>query len=126
MNHAKPTVVTVRRVLQPLISDRQKDPLVLRRTYDISAVCGRSGDKSGDGAVLMRVRGTKTTPLVRCIAVGAALVVGIAAIAACCRIRQSMRLQRKLARRYADQYQKKLYRIRRRAEKTASDRQTSP
>ena len=123
MNHASPTVVTVRRILQPLNADVQKDPLVLRRTYDISAVCGRKSDKSGDGAVLMRVRGTKTTPLVRCIAVGAALLCGIAAIAACCRIRQSMKLRRKYARRYADQYQKKLYRIRR-AQKSASDRQT--
>ena len=107
MNHSQAPTLHIRRILHvPMLSPSQKkskaaDPIVIRRTYDMTAACGRESEGEEGGAVTMRVRGTRTTPLGRCIAIGAAAVGVLAAAAAISRVRQSWIIRRKYARRYA-------------------------
>lgn len=120
MNHPSATGLHLRRVLHiPMTSGTcvkarhpvPDDPIVIRRIYDITATCGRQNKDSDDPPVTLHFRGEQSTPLLRCLAVGAA-VIGIAAAAAVvCRVRQHWQIRRQYARRYADRL-KELRRLR--------------
>ena len=104
MNHSKTHTTHIRRVLHiPAVPmNKTDDPIVLRRNYDITASCGRRCD-GDDGTVMMQMHLSRTTPLWRCIAVGAAAVGVTAAVIGFCRAKRQFLLKRKYARRYAEQ-----------------------
>lgn len=124
MNHSPAHGLHIRRILlRPDISNavlshpisdkknksREKNPLVIRRTYDITAACTRQN--ADDAAISMHVRGDRTTPLLRCALIGAA-VIGIAASAALFfRVRRECQIRRKYARRYADRLKEQRLRM---------------
>ena len=111
MNHSSKPTATVCRILHlSPAAEKSENPIVLRRTCDISAMCGRLDDGEDNGAVLMHVHTSKTTPLLRCIAIGAAVIGAAAVIAGICRAKRDLMIRRKYARRYADRYRRKLHR----------------
>lgn len=105
MNHSPRRQMHVRRVLHipavPVM--KTDDPIVIRRNYDITAACGRSSD-GDDGAVTMHMHLSRTTPLWRCIVIGAAVVGTAAAVIGICRARRHFLIRRKYARRYAERF----------------------
>ena len=103
MNHSKAPALHVRRAVHipRLPIPKTDNPLVLRRTYHITAACGRQKD-ADDGAVMMQMHLTRSSPLWRCIAIGAAAVGITAAVIGICRAKRQLLIRRKYARRYAE------------------------
>ena len=106
MNHSKAHTPYLCRAahipLHAVIKTKTDDPILLRRSCDITAACGRKSDGE-DGAVMMQMHLSRTTPLWRCIAVGAAAIGVTAALIGICRAKRQLLLRRKYARRYAEQ-----------------------
>ncbi|MBE6657968.1 MAG: hypothetical protein E7604_05925 [Ruminococcaceae bacterium] len=127
MNHSPTLGLHIRRVLHPPMHavtrvHTQKhgadDPIVIRRTYDISAECGRQKKDGDTPPVVLHFRGEKTTPLLRCAAIGMTVIGAAAAIMLFCRIRRDWQLRRRYARRYAERL--KNQRLRMKHRETAS------
>ena len=135
MNHSPAHGLHIRRILLhpdisnavlscPISGDQkkscEKNPLVIRRTYDITAACTRQNADADEAAISMNVRGDRVTPLLRCAAIGAA-VIGIAASAALYfRVRREWQIRRKYARRYADRLKEQRLRMKIRHTQDAS------
>ena len=83
MNHSPAHGLHIRRILLhpdisnavlscPISGDQkkscEKNPLVIRRTYDITAACTRQNADADEAAISMHVRGDRVTPLLRCAA----------------------------------------------------------
>lgn len=126
MNHSPTPGLHIRRILlRPDISDavlscqmsgkgnkaHEKNPLVIRRTYDVTAACTRQNTDTDDAAISMHFRGDQETPLLRCAVIGAAAV-GIAVSATLFfRVRREWQVRRKYARRYADRLKEQRLRM---------------
>ena len=121
MNHSKAnTPYLCRTAHVPLTSViKTDDPILLRRSCDITAACGRKSDGE-DGAVMMQMHLSRTTPLWQCIAVGAAAIGVTAALIGICRAKRQLLLRRKYARRYAEQL--KLQKMKLQARSRSCDR----
>ncbi len=122
-HHSKAHNAHIRRVLHiPAVPmSKTDDPIVIRRNYDITAACGRKSDGE-DGAVMMQMHLSRTTPLWRCIAVGAAVIGVTAAVIGICRAKRQLLLRRKYARRYAEQL--KLQKLQLRSRQNSAARKT--
>lgn len=98
-------------VVRTADAPHKKEPLVIRRTYDISTSCGREQDTEETAPLMMRIRGERATPLLRCVAVGAAIAGITAAAVIVLRFRDEWRIRRKYARRYADRLKQQRLRM---------------
>ena len=95
----------------------RENPVVIRRAYDIRTSCGRQNTDSAESPLLLHIRGEKTTPLLRCIAIGAAVVGGMAAAAVIGRLCGEWKLRRKYAKLYAERLQRQRMRMEQRMQK---------
>ena len=80
--------------------DRTEDnPIVIRRAYDISTACCRRNTATEDAPMSLHIRGEQSSPLVRCVLIGAAAVGAAAAAGMLCRLRLRMKYRRRYAQR---------------------------
>ena len=128
MNH-EPIPAGIR-IITRLPKQTKKDdsgshaPLVLRRSFDIRASCGRENDTDGDSCpISVRLCGTQSTPLLRCAAVGAAVIAAGTAAALLLRARRDLALRRRYAQHYEKRLAKKAARIERRVKKQRDNAQ---
>lgn len=126
MNHSPINGLQIRRIrLRPLTDgsmlschphDKRnrmhgKNPLILRRTYDITAACTRQNTDEGDEPLALHIRGERSTPLLRYAVIGAAAI-GVAVTAMyLSRVCREWQIRRKYARRYAERLREQRYRM---------------
>ncbi len=88
-----------------------KNPLIIRRSYDVTASCVRQNDEDHDAPLTVHIRGERATPLAHVVTVGAAAV-GIALSAwLIVRMRREWSIRRKYAIRYAERLKAQRYRM---------------
>ena len=126
MNHSPSHGLHIRRIrIRPAAHDtalqyhpqnkrcetQDANPLIIRRTYDITAACTRSGSGEDDPPLSVHIRGERTTPLLRCVILGAAAV-GVAVSASWfCRMSREWQIRRKYAHKYAERLKEQRLRI---------------
>lgn len=126
MNHSPIHGLHIRRIsLRPMINNavlschpqdkrnriNEKNPLIIRRTYDISAACTRQNTGEGEEPLALHIRGERSTPLLRYAVIGAAAI-GVAVTAMyLSRVCREWQLRRKYARRYAERLREQRYRM---------------
>ena len=101
---------------------QNQNPLIIRRTYDITAACTRLNGEEEDAPLTVHIRGERATPLLRCAVIGAAAV-GIAVSASLVyRMSREWQVRRKYARKYADRLkeQRLKMQLRRKSDGTSS------
>lgn len=79
-----------------------KNPVVLRRSYDLSAALCRRQTKDSDAPAVLHMNGTCETPLLRCMLLGAAACGLVLSFCMLKRMCLAAKLRRRYARRYAD------------------------
>lgn len=89
----------------------EKNPLIIRRTYDITAACTRQNADAGDEALSVHIRGERTTPLLRCAVIGAAAVGAVMTAMYLSRACREWRIRRSCARRYAERLREQRHRM---------------
>ncbi|MBP3919260.1 MAG: hypothetical protein J6I50_08840 [Clostridia bacterium] len=104
-----PTVEPITHALHSVSSayetaKKEKNPLVIRRAYDISASCCRKKAKDSDATAAMHLRGECETPLLRCIVIGLAAAGGIYAVCALSKMCMAAKYRRRYAQQYKQQY----------------------
>ena len=97
------------------VSELQKkhEPIVIRRTYDITTSCGRKqkhGHTAGNPPIEMHIQGETESSLLRCALIGTAVVCTIAAVGMLCRLHCAAKYRRKYAKRYAEKQKREQYR----------------
>lgn len=126
MNHSPIHGLHIRRIsLRPMINNavlschpqdkrnriNEKNPLIIRRTYDISAACTRQNTVEGEEPLALHIRGERSTPLLRYAVIGAAAI-GVAVTAMyLSRVCREWQLRRKYARRYTERLREQRYRM---------------
>ena len=53
---------------------RKEAPAMLRRAYEFSVSCGKDGEDDARAPLFFHIRGERSTPLLRCLVIGAAVV----------------------------------------------------
>ena len=89
----------------------EKNPLVFRRSYDISTAVCREKTKDADAPAAMHLRGTTETPLVRCALIGAAVVGGVMLLSGIGQMCMRAKYRRMYKQRYRDRYRQKVNRV---------------
>lgn len=89
-----------------------KNPVILRRTYDLSAALCRRQTKDSDAPAVLHMSGTCETPLLRCMLLGAAACGLVLSFCMLKRMCLSAKLRRRYARRYADMLRARKMRMR--------------
>ena len=80
---------------------RKEPPAMLRRSYEFSVSCGRDGEDDARAPLFVHIRGERSTPLLRCLAVGGAVLGVIGVIGICAKVRRNLHIRRIYANRYA-------------------------
>lgn len=80
---------------------RKEAPAMLRRAYEFSVSCGKDGEDDARAPLFFHIRGERSTPLLRCLVIGAAVVGVIGIVGICTRVRRDLRIRRIYANRYA-------------------------
>ncbi len=99
MQHKK-TIIRIPAVAS--VGKTQKKPLVIRRSWDMSADIVRAGEEREDAAIGMHMRGAGEVSLLRCAAYG---MLAVGAVSAVCLIRNActaMYYRRKYAKHYRE------------------------
>ena len=87
------------------------DPIMLRRTYDISAVCCRRGHEK-DNPTVIRLQGEAECSLLRAVCIGTAVAAGIAVIRSVGTMAAAAKARRRLKRRYEEKMRSERLRLR--------------
>ncbi len=132
MNHSPTHGLRIRRIqLRPMTDipvlschpqgkrnrSHENNPLVIRRTYDITAACTRQNADADDEPLSVHIRGERTTPLLRCAVIGAAAVGTVMTAMYLSRACREWRIRRSCARRYAERLRDQRYRMQNRMQK---------
>ncbi len=91
--------------------DKESAPLVIRRSYDMSADICRSGDTPGQTPVGFHVHGGGEISLLRCLAIGGGILLAVGVVCTVRSYRRALYYRRRYAKYYeekaARKYQKK-------------------
>ena len=108
-----------------LMPKEKKEPLVLYRSYDITAVCGRRGEKAGTyqgKPMRLHLSGEGECPLVRIALLALTAVSTMMLVSACgkllCAARYKRRYQKKYTQKLKEKEHKLAHRLQKEKEKT--------
>lgn len=88
-----------------------KNPLIIRRTYDITAACTRLNDAEEDAPLTVHIRGERAVPLLRCVVIGAAAIGIAVSVSLLGRMSREWQVRRKYARKYAERLKEQRFRM---------------